>query len=96
MGYCKRCGEYFPTLTNSVDLCPRCACGLNESHTMTIADHIRAMEDEELAEYLAKMLADYTKGLYGGEYIPSDKVVSELADMLLEALQQPYESEGTP
>lgn len=59
----------------------------------TYADHIRAMTDEELAGYMAKMLADYTTGLYDGSYVPSDKVVCEMASELLRQLQQPCESE---
>lgn len=62
----------------------------------TNADHIRAMTDEEMAGYMAKMLADYTTGLYDGSYVPSDKVVREMASELLRQLQQPCESEGTP
>ena len=60
----------------------------------TNGDHIRAMTDEELAGYLAKMLADYTTGLYDGNYVPSDEVVREMALELLRQLQQPYESNG--
>lgn len=60
----------------------------------TNADHIRAMTDEELAGHLAKMLADYTTGLYDGNYVPSDEVVREMALELLRQLQQPYESNG--
>lgn len=60
------------------------------------ADHIRAMTDEELAWYMAKMLADYTTGLYDGSYVPSDKVVCEMVTELLRQLQQPHESEETP
>lgn len=63
---------------------------------VTNADHIRAMSDEELAGYMAKMLADYTTGLYDGSYVPSDKVVCEMASELLRQLQQPYESGETP
>lgn len=61
---------------------------------VTNGDHIRAMTDEELAGYMAKMLADYTTGLYDGSYVPSDKVVCEMASELLRQLQQPCESEG--
>lgn len=56
------------------------------------ADYIRAMSDEKLAGYLAKMLADYTAGLYDGSYVQSDEVTRGIAEELLQQLQQPYES----
>lgn len=59
---------------------------------ITVADHIRAMTDEELAKWLAKLLADYTSLLYDGEYTPSEDAVSEITGELLRQLQQPYES----
>lgn len=73
------------------DFCEPEFCGYYKAKKLTEADKIRMMDDDALAEYLAKMLAGYTEGLYDGEYSPSNETIQVMKSMLLEQLQQPVE-----
>lgn len=54
---------------------------------LTTADRIRAMDDQELEEFLTGYLAKFTTALYDGKYVPDDKVVAEITDMILKDIQ---------
>lgn len=60
---------------------------------VTVADRIRTLDDNKMAKFLAKMLANYTIELYNEEYTPSDKVVDEITSVLLMQLKETYEEE---
>ena len=92
MGYCKRCGDYFPTLTNSSDVCPRCACGMIPK-PVTNADRIRSMTDDELAVFLCDI-----NGCYFSLPCPGDKLCTKgdgKANGLKKWLKQPCEDSPT-
>ena len=83
---------------------PQAHIVVEEQH-FTNADHIRAMKDEELVDFLWQFNDDSFENVMPfckntvecGEKVDSDDISTEMCKRcLLDKLRQPYESEETP
>ena len=87
----KRCADNFPRMCPDYpDKCSMCGA----FREPTNADHIRAMSDEELAEFLMKLMGHaqcFAEGIFRYHPCPQDQNCKQCG---LEWLQQPAESTG--
>lgn len=87
MSKCQHCKHGKPDDLLFCDFCIHQPELQDQFAPMTTADRIRAMNDLELAGFLAGYLAKFTTALYDGKYAPDDKVVTAVPALILKDLQ---------
>ena len=89
---CENCTKYDDCRTGSGLTWP---CGAYVPKSVTNADRIRAMSDEELAEFISRIeIGDFGQQVYGKTFCDMCKGQYECDDCRLWWLQQPAEEDA--